>query len=112
MEAPAEYRAVGESLSRQRRDIAEKGSSHITARKLGALFEQIVPSTPLLFEAYGARASSITHHPVDANGVGQRGIFSSYVGADATSIWAAATSGRGAIAVHLLACMLYAPYYP
>ena len=28
------------------------------------------------------------------------------MGIDGTSIWAAATSGRGAIAVHLLACML------
>ena len=33
-------------------------------------------------------------------------MFASRVGADATSIWAAATSGKAAIAAHLLACML------
>lgn len=34
------------------------------------------------------------------------GIFTDYIGIDGTSIWAAATSGEGAVAVHLLACML------
>lgn len=33
-------------------------------------------------------------------------MFASHLGADSTSIWAAVTSGPGAIAVHLLACML------
>jgi hypothetical protein len=37
------------------------------------------------------------------------GIFSDFTGADGTSIWAAATSGSGAISVHLLACMLLLP---
>lgn len=34
------------------------------------------------------------------------GVFASQVGVDATSIWAAATSGHGTIRVHLLACLL------
>ena|SRR2546421_6029759 len=33
-------------------------------------------------------------------------VFTSQAGADATTIWAAATSGKSAIAAHLLACML------
>jgi hypothetical protein len=33
-------------------------------------------------------------------------MFKDFTGPDATSIWAAATSGQAAIAVHLLACML------
>jgi len=33
-------------------------------------------------------------------------MFSEWVGIDATSIWAAATSGPAAITVHLLACIL------
>ena len=107
LDAPIEYHGVGKSLTRQRLEAAESGSSHITARKLGALFEHIIPSTPRLFEAYGTRASSIANQPSSgATQAKQGGIFSSFMGADGTSIWAAATSGRGAIAVHLLACML------
>ena len=34
------------------------------------------------------------------------GMFADQAGVDATSIWAAATSGSAAVAVHLLACML------
>lgn len=34
------------------------------------------------------------------------GIFARRAGPDGTSIWAAATSGDGALAIHLLACML------
>jgi hypothetical protein len=33
-------------------------------------------------------------------------MFSAHAGPDGTSIWAAATSGQGAVAMHLLACML------
>lgn len=106
-DAPIEYHGVGKSLTRQRLEAAESGSSHITARKLGALFEQIIPDTPRLFEAYGKRASAIASQPSSVPAQAkQGGIFSNFVGADGTSIWAAATSGRGAIAVHLLACML------
>ena len=107
LEAPKEFLGVGESLTKQRLEAAESGSSHITARKLGALFEQIIPDTPRLFEAYGTRASAIASQPcLSTTQATQGGIFSGFVGVDGTSIWAAATSGRGAIAVHLLACML------
>ncbi|KAI1624766.1 hypothetical protein EDD37DRAFT_649107 [Exophiala viscosa] len=82
--APIEFEGVGHALSTFRRDVAESGSTHITARKLGAVFENVIPPTPRLYEAYGRRASQIY----------------------ATSIWAAATSGKAAIAVHLLACLL------
>ena len=110
LDAPLEFRGVGESLTRYRREDAEVGSSHVTARKLGALYEQVVPNTPRLFEAYGRRASEIANHGPKASKKvvhsTNSSIISNYVGADATSIWAAATSGRGAISVHLLACML------
>ena len=33
------------------------------------------------------------------------GPFAGHIGVDGTNIWAAATSGKGAIATHLLACM-------
>jgi hypothetical protein len=98
---------VGSILSQKRRTAAESGSSHITARKLGALFEHLLPNTPRLFECYGLRASEIAQSselrdtPAQSNG-----IFAEQAGVDATSIWAAATSGKGAVAVHLLACML------
>ncbi|KAK8053321.1 hypothetical protein PG996_012622, partial [Apiospora saccharicola] len=36
----------------------------------------------------------------------RHGPFADFVGADATGIWAAATSGQASIATHLLACML------
>jgi hypothetical protein len=42
-----EFTGLGSSLSEQRRVMAEDGLPHQTARKLGALFEQIIPSTPL-----------------------------------------------------------------
>lgn len=86
---------------------AESGSSHVTARKLGALFEQLLPNTPRLIDHYGLRASEITE--MTEEGESSRpfyGMFADQAGVDATSIWAAATSGTSAIAVHLLACML------
>lgn len=108
VEAPKEFQKVGATLSNLRRDEAENGVPHVTARKLGALFHQALPSTPLLLKAYGLRASEISEcAAIDGD---ERntiyGAFSSRVGTDATSLWAAATSGPEAIAVHLLACML------
>jgi len=86
---------------------AESGSSHVTARKLGALFEQILPNTPCLIECYGSRASEIAQISEKREGSAPiHGMFADQAGVDATSIWAAATSGKSAIAVHLLACML------
>jgi hypothetical protein len=94
-------------LSKQRSEEAENGLTHVTARKLGALFKDIIPPCPHLISAYGLRVSEIakssTHNP---KGTKIDGIFADQLGADGTSIWAAATSGDPAIGVHLLACML------
>lgn len=77
------------------------------ARKLGALFDQILPKTPLLIEAYGLRTSEIA---ISTGGEEHSrpfyAMFADEVGIGATTIWAAGTSGSAAIAVHLLACML------
>ena len=107
IEAPKEFTEVGSSLSSFRRDEAENGIPHATARKLGALFESILPLTPNVASAYGRRASEVSQASSVSPSVRSKyGVFSSRVGSDATSIWAAATSGPSAIAVHLLACML------
>lgn len=106
-QAPKEFEGVGSALSQLRREEAENGLPHITARKLGALFERVLPSTPGLTRAYGERASEISRAASSTlQSRSNYGVFSSRVGADATSIWAAATSGKSGIAVHLLACLL------
>lgn len=105
IEAPREFSPVGAALSSLRRESAESGSAHITARKLGALFDLILPETPDLIKAYGSRASEIATAS-QANHHTNYGVFQSHVGIDATSIWASATSGEGAIKAHLLACIL------
>ncbi|MCJ1437562.1 hypothetical protein MMC27_006949 [Xylographa pallens] len=105
--APTEYQGLGASLSHKRKRQAEDGSTHITARKLGALFADDLPSTPNLARAYGLRVSEIAENPkLNPHGGKSDGALADLVGADGTSIWAAATSGKGAMAVHLLACML------
>ncbi|KAF2194073.1 hypothetical protein K469DRAFT_727501 [Zopfia rhizophila CBS 207.26] len=107
IQAPAEYQELGLSLSKHRSEDAENGISHVTARKLGALFEELVPKTPNLFKAYGLRASKVIKDPkLNPRGSREHGIFADHIGADGTTIWAAATSGSAAIAAHLLACML------
>jgi len=104
---PKEFEGVGAALTTFRRNEAENGCTHRTARKLGALFEKLLPVTPKLIKAYGQRASEISESStIDAEARSAYGVFASRVGADATSLWAAATSGSSAIAVHLLACML------
>lgn len=109
VEAPKEFHGVRDALSQVRREKAESGVPHITARKLGALFEPLVPPIPNLLRAYGQRVSEISSRisseTSSASNTGF-GIFSSQAGPDATNIWAAATSGKGALAVQLLACML------
>ena len=58
-------------------------------------------------QAYGLRSSDIAENPkLNPNGNANHGPFAGYIGADGTSIWAAATSGPGALEVHLLACIL------
>lgn len=107
IEAPVEFQGVGQAISATRRNVAENGLTHITAMKLGALFEQIIPETPALVRAYGTRASDIMKSPVaNPTKAGKFGFLQEHIGADATSLWAAATSSSEAIAVHLLACIL------
>ncbi|CAG9983984.1 unnamed protein product [Clonostachys byssicola] len=108
VQAPVEYLGVGSSLSPHRREIAESGSMHHTARKLAALFDDLIPQVPNLIAAYGTRASEVLKDS-RANPAGAEyhlGPFSPFAGADATSIWAAATSGASSVALHLLACFL------
>ncbi len=108
-EAPAELLPLGESLSRQRRELAEEGSFHILARRLGILFEKVLPEVPSLLKAYGTRASEIASE-LDKAGAPSKsiadGIFGPHLGLDTTTIWAGATSGSCALLMHLLACML------
>ncbi|KAL8859797.1 MAG: hypothetical protein Q9178_003629 [Gyalolechia marmorata] len=105
--APKEFEGVGSALSTSRRDDAETGTLHTIARKLGALFEKKIPLTPALTKAYGTRASEIAQAlSLDERGRKSYGVFANRAGADATSLWAAATSGTSAISIHLLACLL------
>lgn len=107
VEAPREFQGLGDALSIKRRYEAEAGSPHRTARKLGALFDQVLPSTPELIKGYGRRVSEISRsQKLNPRGTGQEGPFAAHVGADGTAIWAAATSGPSAIPMLLLACML------
>ncbi|KAI4702208.1 hypothetical protein J4E81_002570 [Alternaria sp. BMP 2799] len=107
MEAPIEFSGIASGLSTRRRVEAEEGPSHKTARRLGALFEDVVPSTPKLISAYGRRMSEIMNASgVNDVGAGQHGPFEPYVGADGTTLWAAATSGIPALGVYLLSCLL------
>ncbi|KAJ4375334.1 hypothetical protein N0V83_002420 [Neocucurbitaria cava] len=107
MEAPVEFSGIVSALSARRRVEAEEGPSHKTARRLGALFEDLVPSTPKLISAYGLRMSEIMNTcGVNDIGTGQLGPFEPYVGADGTALWAAATSGISALGVYLLSCLL------
>jgi len=106
-EAPAEYHGLGLSLSPKRRKEAEDGPIHTVARKLALLLCQDLPDTPCLMKAYGLRASEIGENPaVNPRGTSGDGPFQDYIGIDGTSIWASATSGKDAVVLHLLACML------
>src|SRR6266536_492878 len=107
MEPPKEFLGLGSTLSKKRKLEAEEGSVHATARRLGALFAEDLPNIPNLARVYGLRVSEIALNP-DFNPTGSElaGALANHVGADGTSIWAAATSSRGALQVHLLACML------
>src|SRR5262245_47978501 len=78
VEAPNEFANVGRHLSPSRREEAETGAHHVVARKLGALFKGVIPSTPELIKAYGARASEIANSTT-ANPKGDKshGVFAS-----------------------------------
>ncbi|KAK4043121.1 hypothetical protein C8A01DRAFT_13315 [Parachaetomium inaequale] len=105
---PIEYQGVGQHLAKPRLKEAQDGAQHTNARKLGLLFRRVLPATPGLIKAYGTRASEIARS-AKANPKGEAssyGPFVDQIGADATTLWAAATSGHAAIQCHLLACML------
>jgi hypothetical protein len=104
---PKEYEGLGQCLSLRRKKEAEDGALHTVARKLGALFAGEIPAVPNLISAYGERASEISRNP-KANPACSKtySLFADHVGADATSLWAAATSGKSTITIHLLGCML------
>jgi hypothetical protein len=107
IEAPTEYAGLGSTLSKRRIAEAEDGNIHTTARRLGSLFGQGLPDVSSLISAYGRRVTEIAAlASVNPQGSKSDGPFADHVGADGTTIWAAATSGTEAIAVHLLACML------
>ncbi|OCL08862.1 hypothetical protein AOQ84DRAFT_397688 [Glonium stellatum] len=105
--APPEYNELGLAISPKRRTEAEDGPVHTVARKLALLLCDDLPEIPDLVKAYGIRASEIAKNPkVNPKGTSSDGAFREHIGIDGTSLWAAATSGKGAVAVHLLACML------
>ncbi|RYP47080.1 hypothetical protein DL768_006807 [Monosporascus sp. mg162] len=107
LEAPTEFKPLGHELTVTRRMKAEDGMPHVTARKLGALFQHWIPRTPHLIRAYGSRAVEISKcRAVNPKASKADGVFAEHVGIDGTSIWAAATSGPHAIPIHLLACLL------
>jgi hypothetical protein len=100
VEAPVEFHDLGRGLSDQRRTAAENGTPHMAARKLGALFKDIPPSTPQLVKAYGTRASEVAGlQAVNWQGDQSSSLFSIHAGVDGTSVWAAATSGPEALPI-------------
>lgn len=107
-EAPPEYLPLLQTMSAKRQTEAEGGSQHVTARRLGALFDGACPNVPKLISAYGKRATEISR---DTAASSQQNptttwFFSEYAGIDSTSLWAAATSSKAALPVFLLACLL------
>ena len=107
VEAPPEYRQLGANLSPYRREEAEAGAAHRTARKLGSLFAGVLTSTPALTKAYGLRVSEILQSSrLNPKSQKEVGPFSAHSGTDGTAIWAAATSGPSAIPMLMLACLL------
>lgn len=106
---PPEYLEIGQNLAASRRHEAQEGDRHILARRLGLLFKnkEQLPSSPHLIKAYGTRASEISRSSsANPQGNSSHGPFADIIGADGTTLWAAATSGRSAIQCHLLACLL------
>ncbi|THV44085.1 hypothetical protein BGAL_0739g00020 [Botrytis galanthina] len=95
--APKEFEGVGSALSSNRRENAESGRAHVTARKLAALFDSLLPATPALIQAYGQRTSEISQSLISESDTEREGLFAGQAGADGTTIWAAATSGQSAI---------------
>ena len=76
VDAPPEFSSLGSALCHRRKAEAEDGNSHRTARKLGALFEQVIPNTPKLVSAYGQRVSEIMDTPgINPEGLNSHGPY-------------------------------------
>ncbi|KEY65335.1 hypothetical protein S7711_01846 [Stachybotrys chartarum IBT 7711] len=102
-----EYAPIGLALTNTRRQEAESGTIHATACQLGFLFHQLLPNTPRLLYSYGKRTSEILARPdINPEGTENDGPFQGFIGADCTSVWAAATCGPASVGVSLLASML------
>jgi hypothetical protein len=99
IEAPTEYQVVGTRLTDERRDRAESGSHHITARKLGALFRSKTLRVSSFLRVYGERVTEIMRAIPEAKKWNNKTLFPGQLGVDATSIWAVATSSSEALAV-------------
>lgn len=113
-EAPPEFHPVSTILTSSRRKEAEAGPTHVIARRLAALFDGVSIATPGLVKAYGTRVSEISLDASKTSADCRSSIFSEYLGIDATSIWAAATSSEtgGSVQVHLLACLIARMWNP
>jgi len=99
-EAPPEFRPPGDALSKQRKDMAECGTPHITARRLGALFDGVCPITPTSSRRT-ARAPLETAKAIEERTEPEPtgSVFVEHSGFDGTSIWAAATLSSAAMHV-------------
>lgn len=77
--------------------MRKRGSPHVTLRRLRTLLGDKIPDDPLLLDAYRMRATEIAQYN-DALRSGQTvrryGVFQDFTGPDATTIRAAATSGK------------------
>ncbi|KAG4442568.1 hypothetical protein IFR05_001980 [Cadophora sp. M221] len=91
---PEEYGELGALMSPQRKKNAEDGPLHQTARKLGALFDDIAPNTPALFTAYGKRVSEIAREP-EVN-PRERTVLLPFISSEAIFIWVELVKDRKA----------------
>lgn len=99
-EAPIEYQVLGASLSKRGKVKAVFGSTHVTARKLGAFFANPLPEVRALEQAYKNHVTEIAEMPtVNPKGKVSDNIFADLKGADRTTISAAAISGKGVVTV-------------
>lgn len=106
-EAPVEFSGLGAAPSTRRRADAGDGLHYTIASRLATLFEHLVPSPPKLTTAYGLRSSGIIRKGLfSPKNSSKHAPFKSFVGADGTAMWAAATSGVPALGVYFLACLL------
>lgn len=87
-QAPRENQDLSNVLSSKRREEAEAESvsPHITARRLGALFERVCSPTPNLIKAYGTRVSEIAGKAKDQSDEPSNSMFAAHTGVDGTSI--------------------------